>query len=105
MSGNGYRAGLVWIPALMGPYEAMISPEVHKGWAIPYFTLEVVEHIAADTARLVAENPDDSLVEIVNGQVRLIWMPGTPMEEVEVIEPDENGLYAVGGGLWVWEEV
>lgn len=93
----------------MGPYDAaFVSPERWNGWLDPSFRLEEVEKIAADTERLAAESSDPAAVDVIEvlpgPVVRMIRGRGCSDEEVIEIEPDENGLYGVGGWYWTWED-
>jgi hypothetical protein len=101
-----------WIPArvaidtVLGPYDAQIAAGEHwNGWAVPRFAREVVERIGDDTHALAERLDSDTVVLVrLRGQrAELVADPGAPEEEIETVEPDTDGQYAIGARAWTWE--
>lgn len=106
--------------SLEGPasYDAYISPRVRwMGWACPFFTLDTVRQLAADTQARAAEpgGSDTDTVHVIDGGrtpagepyvvvllVRWEYMGDGPEEAVTIIAPNEDGLYPVGDWEWCW---
>jgi hypothetical protein len=110
----------VTIDGVVGPLDAKVDP-THRwnGWVVPHFTLDAVRELAAQTQRLAEECCADSTETVHVLDVGGTDRDGNPMVVVckvawqyfeeesaerstDIIEPDEDGLYCVGGGEWTW---
>jgi hypothetical protein len=103
-----------WIPAhvaidtVLGPYPAQVAAGEHwNGWAVPRFTREVVERIAADTHALAERLDPDTvvLVRLRGRRAELVTDPGTGEEAIKTVTPDADGRYAIGARAWTWDVV
>ncbi|MGH3737568.1 MAG: hypothetical protein ACRDT6_18460 [Micromonosporaceae bacterium] len=101
-----WAPALVAIDDLLGPYPAQVRiGRTWNGWAIPRFSREVCERIAADTQRLAGVMPGAvEVVRVAGNRVR-ITRDGDPGGWVEVVEPDLDGMYGVGAMAWTWSVV
>ncbi|MFI7492956.1 hypothetical protein ACIBXA_31745 [Micromonospora echinaurantiaca] len=101
----------LWRPAVVriagthgGPYPCQIGPQDWNGWARPRFTRDVVARLVADIGeqwRRAGEHPDSVPARLLAGGEVLLRHD----EDVqEVIGPDDDDMFAVGAGTWVWEE-
>jgi hypothetical protein len=84
-------------------YEALIADHRWNGWAVPRFSRQVVDQIIsginADTED-AGEGP--YLYWTTSGSLVIDTNEG---EEVEVLDPDPEGLYPLGAWAWCWYEV
>lgn len=103
----------------LGPFDAMVDPtERWNGSISPRFTLDTAHELAAEIQRQ-AEHPDfvDDTVHVIDrgrtdrdGRpmavvLRVSWLhlsEDGPDESTDVIEPDEEGRYAIGAWRWSW---
>lgn len=103
-------------------YPARIIPgQTWNGWLVPYFTLEIVRQIAAET-QAAAERYGHKCVDTVHvidggtdeaGQPRAVVVQVSwryldqdgPESVTSVAAPNEDGLYCVGGWEWTWYRV
>ncbi|MFJ3249104.1 hypothetical protein [Streptomyces sp. NPDC086782] len=98
-------------------YPALVDPDDQRdGYVRPWFDLHTVRRIAADTRRDAAKHGHGSIdtVHVLNGTVNrtrhavvmvICWMylGGERREQaVEVLQPNADGRYAVGGHDWCW---
>ncbi|SCL20398.1 hypothetical protein GA0074692_0858 [Micromonospora pallida] len=100
-----------WRPAVVrianasgGPYPCQVGPQHWNGWARPRFTRDVVARLTADVDeqwRHDGAQPDSMPGQLfVSGDVLLLHGEGVR----EVIAPDDDDMFAVGAGTWMWEE-
>jgi hypothetical protein len=100
-------------------YPAWIDPDdQHDGFVKPWFDLETVQRIAADTQAEAARHGHGSVDTVhvyagdVDGRPRAVvlvicWMylalNADRIEQgTEVLQPNSDGRYAVGGFDWCW---
>jgi hypothetical protein len=98
-------------------YPALVDPSDQRdGYVRPWFDLRTVRRIAADTRRDAAKYGHGSIdtVHVLSGKVNrtryavvtvVCWMylGGDRREQaVEVLQPNTDGRYAVGGHDWCW---
>ncbi|MEU4095533.1 hypothetical protein [Streptomyces sp. NPDC026673] len=106
----------VCLEEILGPYDATVDPTNRwNGWLAPSFTLDTVRLIAARTQQLAEEDGHDSVdtIYVLDGGTRA----GEPRAVVvhvswqwhdeentgaSIIEPNDDGLYAIGGFSWCW---
>lgn len=107
---------------MLGPYEAKIDPTKRwKGSASPRFTLDTVRKIAAHTQEQAGEYNYNSVetIHVIDGGtdhegkpravvLHVRWCYIEDEEEAQyatlVMQPDDAGLYSVGGDDWNWYE-
>ncbi|MGW4007935.1 hypothetical protein [Streptomyces sp. NPDC004763] len=98
-------------------YPALVDPDdQHDGYVRPWFDLDTVRRIAADTqaaAERYGHGAADT-VHVLDGSVDgtahavvllVTWMDlGTDCHEqaTEILQPNADGRYAVGGHDWCW---
>ncbi|MEU6928975.1 hypothetical protein AB0A05_07405 [Streptomyces sp. NPDC046374] len=96
-------------------YEATVDLS-HRwnGWLSPGFTLDAVRQLAAHTEEMAeAEGFDCSdQIIVIDGEpepvvlhVRWQYHKEEGAQAVNVVKPDENGLYWIGGWEWCWYQV
>ncbi|MFI2434676.1 hypothetical protein [Streptomyces sp. NPDC018693] len=103
----------------LGPFDAMVDPaDRWNGSVSPRFTLDTVRELAAEIQRQ-AEHPDfvDDTVHVIDrgrtdrdGRpmvvvLKVSWQQlgdDGPDECTDVIEPDEEGRYAIAAWEWTW---
>ncbi|MEU7093000.1 hypothetical protein [Kitasatospora aureofaciens] len=89
-----------------------------NGWLSPYFDLDTVRELAkffdeqaeeygrdaVDTVHVIDGGTNlDGTPRAVVAKVSWMYVPDEgPVECTEIIEPDANGLYGVGGWEWTW---
>ncbi|PWI05484.1 hypothetical protein DIZ27_38800 [Streptomyces sp. NWU339] len=98
-------------------YPALVDPvDQHDGYVRPWFDLATVRRIAADTRRDARQHGHGSIdtVHVLTGKVNRtrhkvvlaicwMWLGGDKRQQaVEVLHPNEDGRYAVGGHDWCW---
>ncbi|MFF4726359.1 hypothetical protein ACFY3M_13610 [Streptomyces mirabilis] len=98
-------------------YPALVDPaDLRDGYVRPWFDLRTVRRIAADTRRDAARYGHGSIdtVHVLDGKVNrtkhavvmvVCWMylAGERREQAaEVLQPNADGRYAVGGHDWQW---
>lgn len=98
-------------------YPALVDPaDQRDGYVRPWFDLHTVRRIAADTRRDAAKYGHGSIdtVHVLDGKVDrtrhavvmvVCWMylAGEKREQaVEVLQPNADGRYAIGGHDWQW---
>ncbi|MEU1853911.1 hypothetical protein ABZ499_32810 [Streptomyces sp. NPDC019990] len=106
-------------------YTALVDPaDQRDGFVNPWFDLDTVREIAADTRRAAWRYGHDSIdtVHVLSGKVArrrdgkmqsvreavvlvISWMRlGTDQHEqaVKILQPNDDGRYAVGGHDWTW---
>ncbi|WTW95420.1 hypothetical protein OG216_19455 [Streptomycetaceae bacterium NBC_01309] len=99
-------------------YPAVIDPgRIVDGFVLPYFNLETVRRIADDTqaeAARVGHGSTAGTAHVTVGQVdgeeqaivqTICWIflaGGRHDAAVEVVRPNAEGLYAIGGFDWCW---
>ncbi|MFB7341275.1 hypothetical protein ACFCZ6_14555 [Streptomyces hydrogenans] len=101
-------------------YEAVVDPS-HRwnGWVSPYFTLDTVRQLAAETIDTADAHgyTDAETIHVIDGgtdsdgepravvlHIRWIYLDDQGPEKVtSVIDPrEEDGLYCIGGWEWAW---
>jgi hypothetical protein len=108
----------VCIDDFLGPFDAKVDPtDLWNGFVSPRFTLEVVRQLAARTQQLADECGHDSVdtVHVIDGGtgedghpravvLRVSWQffDEGARTVTAIIEPDDEGLYGVGGWEWTW---
>jgi hypothetical protein len=116
----------VLIPGVTGPYDTYVDLADHwNGYARPLFPLDTVRRIAADTQAEAARHGHGSVdtVHVLEGGgncaghddsadraeyavvLVICWMhlDGDKREQAtEVLQPNEDGRYAIGGFEWWW---
>ncbi|MDH6189153.1 hypothetical protein M2168_002185 [Streptomyces sp. CZ24] len=102
-------------------YPALIDPDERRdGFVKPWFDLETVRRIAADTKVHAAKYGRDS-VDTVHVLVRdddegvshvdvlaICWMNLHDLDvadAVEIVKPNAEGRYAIGGFDWCWYQL
>ncbi|GAA2948417.1 hypothetical protein ACFPN0_15130 [Kitasatospora cinereorecta] len=96
-------------------YPALIDPDEQRdGFVKPWFDLETVQRIAADTQDDAARFSHGSVdtVHVLTGRVDgqehavVLYLGGEKHQEaVEICQPNEDGRYAIGGFEWCWYQV
>jgi hypothetical protein len=98
-------------------YPAWVDPtDQRDGYVKPWFDLETVRQLAANTQHDAARWGQGSIdtVHVLDGMVDRtehavvmvicwMWLGGDRREQaVEILQPNEDGRYAVGGHDWSW---
>ena len=97
-----YRLGKVTIDHV-NVYDAEIrNGDTWNGAAIPRFTKEVAEKVAADTNIEAEQYPNESCRFKWRGT--WLWM-FEPNSGQNTVYPGTDGFYAIGAGSWIWCEV
>ncbi|WP_228980166.1 hypothetical protein [Streptomyces sp. DH12] len=116
------RAGSAMVEVLVcannrDRYPAMVDPaDQRDGYVRPWFDLDTVRRIAENTQEEsdcyghgsvdtvhVLDGTVDGRAHAVVLVVCWMWLDGERREEaVEVLQPNEDGRYAVGGHDWCW---
>jgi hypothetical protein len=101
----------------LGPYDAEVADFRWNGFAVPRFSREVAERVVADitaaNAETIASVPsavhEVTFVEWVEdaqceGQMNVLLTDfrGTPDEMRDLVTPDGDQMYAIGGCSWCW---
>lgn len=106
----------VCIDDTLGPLDAKVDP---NGFVSPRFTLDAARELAAQTQRLAEECSPEGVdtVHVIdfgasddNGRpvavvLKISWMyleEEGPRKSTDIIEPDEEGRYNIGGWEWAW---
>ncbi|WP_147339713.1 hypothetical protein [Actinomadura spongiicola] len=80
-----------------------------NGAACPRFTRQVVERVVEAVTKTKQRAPYEDAEELFwDGDVIICRVPGTEGQEgyePERIEPDHDGMYAIGWKAWTWSEV
>ncbi|MER5697830.1 hypothetical protein ACWDBO_37040 [Streptomyces mirabilis] len=109
----------VCIDDMLGPLDAKVDPHnLWNGFVSPHFTLDAARELAAQTQRLAEEcGKDADTVHVVdsgctdrdgNPLVVVMRVSWTYLEDegaqqaTLIIEPDDEGRYAIGGWEWCW---
>lgn len=100
---SGRRYGWVSGDWTEEAYPALIDDERWNGWAIPYFDLETARRVVADQSANLPLGEDASNLEWLDDKIVLRDL-SYPDAEPELIGPDLDGLYCVGGRSWTWYE-
>ena len=93
-----------------GSFVGYHEPDVRwNGWACPFFPIESVREIAALTAQMAAEMPEEDfdVIEVDDdGRVFYTSRECGRVEERPCFEQAHRGqaLYAIGAGGWCWSE-
>ncbi|WTW95422.1 hypothetical protein OG216_19465 [Streptomycetaceae bacterium NBC_01309] len=104
-----------WVSVTGGhAYPARLDPShCWNGWVSPAFTLDAVRQLADHTdedAEAYGHECVDQ-VHIIEGTqpvvlfVRWQYFTESPKDSVNVVVPDADGLYWIGGCEWTWYEV
>ncbi|MFD8774503.1 hypothetical protein [Streptomyces sp. NPDC059916] len=95
-------------------YPALIDRENRwNGWVSPGFTLDAVRRLAAHTTEMAEQYGHDCVdqITVIDGPVPVVlhvrwqWFTEEPTRATNVVKPDENGRYWIGGWEWCWYEV
>nr|WTB35237.1 hypothetical protein OG781_42410 [Streptomyces sp. NBC_00830] len=108
----------VCIDDMLGPYDAKLNPTNRwLGWLSPYFTLDTVRKIAARRQELADEYGHDvtDTIHVIEGgadrdgearsvvlHIRWQYFKEGAESATTVIEPNDEGLYCIGGREWTW---
>ncbi|QKW06953.1 hypothetical protein HUT18_11655 [Streptomyces sp. NA04227] len=84
-----------------------------NGWLSPGLTLDAVRQLAAHTKELAERSGHDGTdeIKVIDGPVPVVlhirWscLHDEPGSAANVVKPDENGRYWIGGWEWCWYEV
>ncbi|MFD1323256.1 hypothetical protein [Micromonospora sonneratiae] len=100
-----WRPGVVRIASADGgPYPCQIEPRDWNGWVRPRFTRDVAAQLIADLKQewhRGGEHPGSLPGQLLEGgEVLLLHDEGVQ----EVISADDDDMFAVGAGTWMWEE-
>ncbi|MGW1801703.1 hypothetical protein ACWCQN_38750 [Streptomyces sp. NPDC001984] len=107
----------VCIDDTFGPFAAKVDP-THRwnGWLCPRFTLDTVREMAARSQEMADEYGHDSVptIHVIDGgtdqgeprvvvaQISWQYHDGDAEGATSIINPDDDGLYGIGGGEWTW---
>ncbi|REE61478.1 hypothetical protein BX257_4057 [Streptomyces sp. 3212.3] len=108
----------VCIDSMLGPYDAKLDP-THRwnGWLSPYFTLDTVRQLAARTQEMAEEDGFDCVdtIHVIDGDtdsdgepravvvhIRWQYLGEGAESAASIIQPNDEGLYGVGGWEWTW---
>ncbi|MFI5799099.1 hypothetical protein [Streptomyces sp. NPDC051677] len=109
----------VWIDDTFGPFEAKFDPANRWNNSLrPYFTLDTVRKIAARTQEMTDEcgYGSNDTVHVIDGGtdrgeprvvvllIRWPYLEDAPASATSIIQPNDEGLYGIGGGEWTWYE-
>ncbi|MBA0053454.1 hypothetical protein E0L36_22020 [Streptomyces sp. AJS327] len=93
-------------------YPAVVDPtERWNGWVNPGFAIEAVCQLAAHTEEMAEEFGHDCTdqIKVIEGgpvpvvlHIRWQYLGDEPGSAANVVEPDKNGLYWIGGYEWTW---
>jgi hypothetical protein len=99
-------------------YEAQVDPSNRwNGWVSPSFTLDTVRQLAADTQADAAEYGHDSVdtIHVIEGgtndedeprvivlHIRWAHHGQSPKQGADIVHPDKDGRYHIGGWEWTW---
>lgn len=103
-------------------YPARLDPKDRRnGWVSPHFTLDTVRKLAADTQTDAEEYGHDctDTVHVIDGGtdddgnphaivLKISWehLDDEGARQVtQIIEPDSDGLYGIGGREWTWRVI
>ncbi|WP_392749421.1 hypothetical protein [Streptomyces sp. LN590] len=108
----------VCIDDMLGPYDAKLNPNNRwNGWLFPNFTLDTVRKIAAVTQQAADEYGHDvtDTIHVIDGGIdregkpRAVvlyigwqWFDESSQSAASIIQPNDEGLYGIGGGAWTW---
>lgn len=106
----------VCIDDMLGPYDALVDPDAQwNGRLSPHFTLDTVRELATRTQQMADEYGHDSTDTIhvidggadIEGEARAVvlhirWQYLPESGAATVVEPNEQGLYGIGGWEWTW---
>ncbi|MFD7972980.1 hypothetical protein [Streptomyces clavifer] len=86
-----------------------------NGWVSPGFTLDAVRELAAHTEEAAETYGHDCVdqITVIDGEpepvvLHIRWLylrEEGPASAVNVVKPDADGLYWIGGWEWTWYEV
>ncbi|MFD9047767.1 hypothetical protein [Streptomyces zaomyceticus] len=100
-------------------YEAVVDPTNRwNGFVSPYFTLDTVRQLAAETVEWADESDYDcsDTIHVIDGGTDIDGAPRVvvlhihwtyfqdegPEQVTSIISPREDGLYCIGGWEWTW---
>ncbi|MEU1853915.1 hypothetical protein ABZ499_32830 [Streptomyces sp. NPDC019990] len=110
----------VCIDDMLGPFDAKVDPHnLWNGFVSPRFTLETARELAAQTQAMAEECGAESVdtVHVIDAGatdrdgkplafvLRVSWMyveQEGAKQCTLIIEPDDEGLYSIGGWEWTW---
>lgn len=92
-----------------GPFRAkIVSDQRWNGWVVPYFTIEQVQILAAETARKNALWGETLLCPITIDERGIVTITDPQWDDdegrAEIATPSADGLYSIGGFSWCWSE-
>ncbi|MFE0765387.1 hypothetical protein [Streptomyces smyrnaeus] len=85
-----------------------------NGWVSPGFTLDAVRQLAAHTEEAAEEYGYDCVdqIKVIDGvpepvvlHIRWQYLTDEPTTAANVVKPDADGRYWIGGWEWTWYEV
>ena len=104
MATDTYRPATVWADWLEKSYNGEILNETRwNGWVCPRFTREVAEQYVADHMALNVLTDDDPRLVWEGDTIVIKHHPSSEWDD-EIIEPDADGMYAIGAFSWCWSE-
>ncbi|WP_405526838.1 hypothetical protein OG426_30640 [Streptomyces canus] len=104
----------VCIDDRLGPYDAKLVPANRwHGSVSPFFTLDVVRELAARTQEVAHEYGHDrnDTIHVIDSQrepralvlhIRWSYLDQDGGSAVSIIQPNDEGLYGIGGWEWTW---
>lgn len=93
-------------------YPALVDPtDRWNGWVNPGFTIDAARQLAAHTEEMAEKYGRDCTdqIHVIEGgpvpvvlHIRWMYLADEPATAANVIKPDEDGLYWIGGYEWTW---
>ncbi|MFK0106477.1 hypothetical protein [Streptomyces sp. NPDC091217] len=105
-----------------GPFDAKLDPTDRLGYLNPFFSLETVRELAVLTQRMFIQYGRDGetihvipILHVVDSRtdreeeprpvvIHIRWphLDEDVASAVSIIQPNDDGLYRIGDGLWAW---
>ncbi|NGO66778.1 hypothetical protein [Streptomyces boncukensis] len=93
-------------------YPALVDPDNRwNGWVSPGFTIDAVRQLAAHTEEMAEEYGHDCTdqIKVIEGgpvpvvlHIRWQYLDEEPASAANVVKPDDDGRYWIGGWEWTW---
>ncbi|WP_370943966.1 hypothetical protein AB5J62_33335 [Amycolatopsis sp. cg5] len=84
-------------------FEAYLNDAPTAGaYAEPRFTKPIAEEVVAWTNRIAEGSDESPICEWSKEGYVLVFTPDSPFRPSAVVQPDDDGLYALGLG-WAWQ--